>query len=81
MLEEQVRAKDCELNQMKSIKLDLDSELRDCRAASERVKFEIFEYVLIFSSEFCMISAAGFQAIAAPLSNQQDVYSCTVSYC
>lgn len=39
-LDEQVYAKDCEVNQLKSVKLDLDKDLRDCRAVVERVSIQ-----------------------------------------
>ena len=35
--DEQVRLKDIEVNELKSLKLDLDKELRDCKMVIERV--------------------------------------------
>ena len=40
-LEEQVRAKDVELNQLKSVRLDLDKDLRDCRQTISQVSREL----------------------------------------
>jgi hypothetical protein len=47
-LDEQVRAKDCELNQLKSVKLDLDKDLRDCRSAIERVRLQFVNLYVLF---------------------------------
>jgi len=36
-LDEQARLKDIELNQLKSVKMELEQDLRDCRQTVDRV--------------------------------------------
>ena len=39
--DEQVRLKDIEVNELKSLKLDIDKELRDCKMVIERMEYEL----------------------------------------